>query len=170
MILLYFSAPAAETQQILIIQSSLLKLGFPRPEWPEEMVPALSSCEGASTSSPKGWKTVDIKSYLCAGFHTKQMYTPLHCIAPKSCSDTSRGPSKEETQEENVTLNLSLNRAPGVHLTRVSAGLVHFACPDLLHLSCLHWWWLPSPCISPSKGPEATLCARTDGICREQLS
>lgn len=42
MILLCFSAAAAETQQIFIIQSFLLKLGFPRPGWPDKMVPMLS--------------------------------------------------------------------------------------------------------------------------------
>lgn len=42
MIVLYFSAPEAETQQIFVNQRSLLKLGFPRPRRPEEMVLVLA--------------------------------------------------------------------------------------------------------------------------------
>lgn len=158
MILLYFMLLQLRHSygEILIIQSSLLKRGFPRPGWPEEMVPVLAIflhtssffLWGASTSSPKGWKTMDIKSYLYTGFQIKLTYKPLHCIDPKSCSDTSRAPSKDEIWEE------SSRYAPNCRVCRSGSFCPSWSSSPILDTLTT---MLPLLCILLSKGPKPTL-------------
>lgn len=79
-------------------------------------------------------KVHEQQKYLYTGLQIKTIYKPLHCIDPKPCSNTSRVWMKYE------------KKAPDSHLT---AGLHYFACPDLLHESCLHFWWCYHCHVSP---------------------
>lgn len=147
--------------EIFIIQSSWLKLGFPRPGWPEEIKPVLAIFLHTSSlflwAYPKGWKTVDIKSHLdYMGFYIKSMYKPLHCADPKSCSDTSRAPSKDEIWEE------SSRRASNCRICRSGSFCLSWSSLILSAFVMM----LPLCSIPPSKDP----CARTDGFCGQQLS
>lgn len=65
--------------------------------------------------------------YPYTGLQIKAVYKPLHSVDSKPCSRNSRVWMKHE------------KKAPGIHQTAESAG--YFACPDILHESCLHLWW-----------------------------
>lgn len=65
--------------------------------------------------------------YPYTGLQIKAAHKSLHSVDLKPCSKNSRVWMKYE------------KKAPGIHQTAESAG--YFACPDILHESCLHLWW-----------------------------
>lgn len=170
MILLYFSAPSAETQlwgdihfPELFAKSRLFETWVARRNGTSaghhftHQVSLLM--RWSSTSSPKSWKTMDIKSYLYPGFQIKPMYKPLHCIEPKSCSYTRSVPSEDKIWKANFRY------APDCRLWRSHSFCLSWSSPIL----SAHDDVTMAMC-SPFKGSWGHPCARTDGICRQQLS